>query len=104
MFVADRLACHGITVLCSFVSPRRDMRGIIRMMSHRKFIMVHVDCSLEECIRRDVKGMYAKAKAGEIPNFTGIGAPYEEPIDSDIRVNTESMDLEMCVKWILDTL
>jgi len=80
-------------VLCSFVSPYKKDRDLIRQKVC-SFIEVFVDCPVEECIKRDVKGMYKKALAGEITNFTGVGAPYEKPESPEIicHTNKETVD------------
>ncbi len=87
-FVAKLLTRNGVIVIASFVSPYNE----VREMSRREignFVLVYVKCSLEECIKRDSKGMYKKAIAGEISNFTGISDPFEEPINPEIIVETD---------------
>lgn len=90
----------GIFVIASFVSPinkyRRMIKDIVENMQ-----LIYVKCSLEECQRRDTKGMYKKACQGQIKDFTGISAPFEDPENPDIVVDTERDDLECCVKQIL---
>ena len=86
-FVAKLLSRNGVGVLASFISPYRATRDWVRS-EVTNFIEVFVDCSLEECIRRDVKGLYAKALAGEIPEFTGVSDPYEPPPHPEITINT----------------
>jgi adenylyl-sulfate kinase len=99
-FVAKLLSRNGVGVLASFISPYQATRDWVRS-EVTNFIEVFVDCPLEECIRRDVKGLYAKALAGEIPIFTGVSDPYEPPLDPEISVNTakESVE-ESCAKII----
>ena len=92
-FVAKLLSRNGVGVLASFISPYRATRDWVRS-EVTNFIEVFVDCSLEECIRRDVKGLYAKALAGEIPEFTGVSDPYEPPVNPDITVNTAEESIE----------
>jgi adenylylsulfate kinase-like enzyme len=76
-------------VLCSFISPFRAERTMVReLVPDGEFIEVFVDTPLEECIRRDPKGLYARAKAGLIKNFTGIDSPYEAPENPDLRLDT----------------
>ncbi len=95
----------GNTVIASFVSPTNELRNYIRgIISPEKFKLVYVKCSLEECEKRDVKGMYAKARKGEIKQFTGIDASFEEPISADVVVDTEKNDVETCVNQILTQL
>lgn len=89
-WVARLLARNGVIVLCSFVSPYREVRRMIREIIEEEapFIEIYVQCPLEECIRRDPKGLYKKALRGEIKHFTGISDPYEPPENPDIIVNT----------------
>ncbi|MEE9166093.1 MAG: adenylyl-sulfate kinase [Candidatus Neomarinimicrobiota bacterium] len=91
-FVANLLVQHGIIVLCAFISPyeqeRRYARGGIG-----RFVEVFVKCPLEVCEARDVKGLYSKARRGEIKHFTGIDDPYEEPENPEITVNTSKLAL-----------
>ena len=68
------------------------------------FFLVHVATPLEECERRDRKGLYAKARAGEIPEFTGISSPYEEPEDAAVRIDTTGRSIEDCLDEVLDHL
>jgi len=91
---------NGKNVICAFVSPREKTRQEIKSMLRYMYI-VHVKCSQEECARRDVKGMWAKAKAGEIKGFTGFDARYEDPFEnSDLVVDTEEMSAIECVDAI----
>ncbi len=87
MFVAKLLSRNGIGVIASFISPYRAVRDMVRRET-TNFIEVFVNAPLEVCIERDVKGMYQKALAGEIPNFTGISDPYEPPLNPEIILNT----------------
>ena len=98
--VAKLFCDAGVIVICSFVSPYRTDRDTIRSKCTAKFVEVHVDCSIEECARRDPKGLYRRAKAGEIANFTGISAPYEEPLQPEIRVDTTSTTIDEGVEMI----
>ena len=86
-FVAKLLTRNGVAVLCSFISPYRERRAKSRQ-EIGEFIEVYVECSVEECARRDVKGMYAKAFAGEIKEFTGVSDPYEAPENPEIVCHT----------------
>ncbi len=96
------LNCGVITINC-FVSPtiaiRQNAKNII---GSEDFVEVFVNTPLEVCEQRDVKGLYKKARAGEIKNFTGIDAPFEEPTSPDVDVKTDQTDVEGCVKQILD--
>ena len=87
-FVAAELVRHGGTVICAAVSPYRATRNDVRSMVGEGFFEVFVDTPLEVCEERDVKGMYAKARRGEIKGFTGIDDPYEEPEDPEIGLDT----------------
>lgn len=94
----------GLIVLTAFVSPYRADRDAVRALHpDGTFTEVFVDTPLEVCEQRDVKGLYAKARAGEIPEFTGISAPYEAPDSPEIRVDT-SRPLDICVAEILQSL
>ena len=94
----------GLIVLTAFVSPYRADRDAVRALHPEgTFTEVFVDTPLEVCEQRDVKGLYAKARAGEIPEFTGITAPYEAPGNPEIRVDT-SRPLDICVAEILQSL
>lgn len=89
--VARLMTEAGLIVLCSFISPFHAERDMVRRMFEKdEFIEVFVDTSLDECIRRDPKGLYAKAMSGEIPNFTGINSPYETPKEPEFRLVPES--------------
>jgi len=97
----------GTIALSSFISPYRDDRDEVRELheaANLKFIEVFVDCSLEVAESRDPKGLYKKARAGEIKNFTGIDDPYEAPVSPEIHLHTDKMTLEEEVSKILDYL
>ena len=89
-WVASRLARAGAVVVVSAISPYEEMRRHARSLveQHAPFVEVHVATPLEECARRDPKGLYAAAFAGEIDEFTGVSAPYEEPLEPELRVDT----------------
>ena len=88
-FVASEIVRHGGTVMCAAVSPYRGTRDAVRaMMDEDQFIEVFVDTPLSVCEQRDVKGMYAKARRGEIKEFTGISDPYESPLNPEITLDT----------------
>ena len=87
-FVAKLLSRNGVACICSFISPYQSIRDRVRAQT-TNFIEVFVDASLDAVIERDVKGMYEKAIAGTIPNFTGISDPYEAPLKPDIHVRTD---------------
>jgi 3'(2'),5'-bisphosphate nucleotidase len=102
-YLASRLERHGVTVVASLVSPYRSSREAVRSLC-RRFIEVYVATSLEECERRDVKGLYAKARRGEITRFTGIDDPYEEPLAPEIRLETTGRTVEESVRAALDAI
>lgn len=94
----------GFVVLTAFVSPYVADRNAVRSLHPPgAFVEVYVDTPLAICETRDVKGLYAKARAGEIPEFTGISAPYEEPVDPDLRVDTQR-PLDECVADVINFL
>lgn len=98
--IAKMLADNGVNVVVAFVSPYRRMREFARELCDN-FIEVHVNCSIEECQRRDVKGMYAKALAGEISDFTGVQDPYEDPQNPEVVVKTEKESIEESFQKII---
>lgn len=90
---------NGIVAIASFVSPTNKVRDMIHRIIG-KMKLVYLKCSLEECKNRDVKGMYKKARNGDIKDFTGISSAFEEP-HADLIVDTEKNDVEKCVREIL---
>jgi adenylylsulfate kinase len=93
----------GVVTLAAFVSPYiKDREGIKQIVGDKNFVEVYVNTSLEECERRDVKGLYKKARAGEIKNMTGVNAPYEAPVNPEIEISTEDLSIEECVKTIVN--
>ena len=92
----------AVITLTAFISPYREDRQLARDLAGADdFIEVHVDASLDACESRDPKGLYKKARAGEIPEFTGISAPYEAPEQPEIHVRTDQQSVEQCVEQIL---
>jgi adenylyl-sulfate kinase len=102
-FVAKLLTRNGVAVLASFVSPYNKIRAYSRK-EIGDYILIYVKCPVEVCEQRDVKGMYAKARAGEIKNFTGIDHPFEEPNHADIIVESDKQTVEECKAIILKAL
>lgn len=100
-YMASRLAAHGVTVVASLVSPYRASRDLIRTLC-REFVEIYVATPLEECERRDVKGLYARARRGEIKNFTGIDDPYEPPEHPELTLDTRALSVEQCVALVLE--
>src|SRR5436190_22809744 len=105
-WVASRLTRHGAPVLVSAISPYRETRRHARELveSFGPFVEVYVEASVEECARRDVKGLYAKAFAGELKGFTGVDDPYEEPVAPEIVVDTEKLEPEASARLIITRL
>jgi len=100
--VSKLMVDAGLIVLSSFISPFKSDRGQIRqILGEEKFIEVFVDCPLEICEQRDVKGLYQKARNGEIKNFTGIDSPYEIPENPDITVHTDKEELSESVDKVI---
>ncbi|HEY3529255.1 MAG TPA: adenylyl-sulfate kinase [Nocardioides sp.] len=106
-WVAAEISRHGGVAVCSPIAPFDATRQDVRAMTEAaggSFFLVHVATPLEECERRDRKGLYAKARRGEIPEFTGIASPYEEPADADLRIDTTGRTIADCrdeVLWAL---
>ena len=103
--VAKLFVDAGLIVLCSFISPYKRERDFVRsIVDDGEFIEVFVDTPVEECIRRDPKGLYARARTGEIPNFTGISSPYEAPQNPDLHLKTLEADAEALAERVLEYL
>jgi adenylyl-sulfate kinase len=102
-WVAERLTYHGAAVVCSAISPYRAAREQVRR-NIPAFVEVYVKCSVEECARRDVKGLYEKAFRGEITGFTGVDDPYEPPVDPELEVDTERLSPEECLELLVAKL
>jgi len=92
----------GLIVLCSFISPFRAERQMVReMIGAEDFVEVFVDTPMDECMRRDPKGLYAKVGRGEIRNFTGLSSPYEPPVKPDLHLQTLGTTPEMQAEVVL---
>ena len=102
-FVAKLLTRNGVAVLCSFIAPYRDMRALSRA-EIGNFIEIYCKCPLEVLIQRDIKGLYKRALAGEISNFTGISDPYEEPLNPEVVCKTDEETIGESVAKIIDKL
>jgi adenylylsulfate kinase len=103
--VAKLFTDAGITAITAFISPYRADRDQVRaLMQAGDFVEVLVDCPVEVCEQRDVKGLYKKARAGQIPEFTGISAPYEAPASPEITVRTQELSVDQSVERILGYL
>ena len=105
-WVASRLTRHGAAVLVSAISPYADTRQRARMLVEEfgPFVEVYVSTPVEECARRDIKGLYAKAFAGEIKEFTGVSDPYEEPASPELTIRTEEHEPEESARMVVETL
>ena len=103
--VAKLFADAGLITTTAFISPYRQDRDAVRdIMSPDRFVEVFVDCPLEVCENRDPKGLYKKARAGELKGFTGIDAPYEAPQSPELVVNTNQLDVAGCTEQVIDYL
>ena len=104
--MASRLTRHGAAVLVSAISPYEETRQKARKLveEHGAFVEVFVEASVEECARRDVKGLYKKAFAGEIKEFTGVSDPYEAPASAELVLNTEAESPEESARRVLGKL
>ena len=100
-FLASRLEHHGVTVLCALISPYAGARGAVRSMC-RTFLEIYVATPLHECERRDPKGLYARARRGEIASFTGVSDPYEAPTAPDLTIDTSTIHLHAGVQAVLE--
>ena len=106
-WVAAEIARHGGIAVCSPIAPYDRTRKAVRAMVEQaggRFVLIHVATPIEECERRDRKGLYAKARAGEIPDFTGISAPYEVPEDADVRIDTTGLSIEEALAPVTETI
>jgi adenylylsulfate kinase len=105
-WVAARLTRHGAAVICAAISPYEETRRTARdfVEAFGPFVEVYVKASVEECARRDVKGLYAKAFAGEITGFTGVDDPYEEPASPEVVIDTEEHEPEESARLIVAKL
>ncbi len=102
-FVSKLLTRNGVVSVVSAISPYRDVRGEVRS-EVGDFIEVYVHAPLDELVRRDVKGLYEKALRGEIPNFTGVSDPYEEPINPEVVVHTHVEEIDESVRKVVAAL
>ena len=103
--VAKLMTDAGLIVIAAFISPFRAERDMVRqMMEPGEFLEIHIDTPLAEAERRDVKGLYAKARAGKLPHFTGVDSPYEAPEDPDIRIDTSRMTADQAAETIVAIL
>jgi len=102
---ANLMIDAGLVVLAAFVSPyRKDRENIRNIVGSENMIEIYINTSVEECERRDVKGLYKKARTGEIKNMTGISAPYEAPSHPEIEVKTEELNVDEATEQIINFL
>ena len=95
----------GVVTLACFVSPTNDIRQMAReIVGKEDFLEVYISTPIEECERRDVKGLYARARKGEVKNFTGISAPFEAPVSADIDIDTSKIPLEESVRTLTELI
>src|SRR2546429_7140326 len=102
-YVANLLTRNGVVVISAAISPYRAVRDEVRR-EIGAFVEVHVKASLEECVRRDTKGLYARALAGEIAQFTGVSDPYEEPLAPELVIDREREDVTSSATRVIDAL
>jgi adenylylsulfate kinase len=102
--VANLFLKKGFIVICSLISPFEKDRRNARSIIGDRFFEIYLKCSVDECIKRDVKGLYKQALNGIINNFTGISSPYEEPINPELIINTEDTDVIAATKFIIELL
>ncbi len=103
--VSNLLLEAGIIVLSAFISPfHADRQKVKEIVGPEKFIEVFVDCPLDVCEQRDVKGLYKKARAGEVKNFTGINSPYEPPHNPDIRIPSHQVSVAEAITFLMNTV
>lgn len=103
--VAKLFAESGTIVLTAFISPFREDRDLAKkLIGESDFVEVYVDCPLEVCEQRDVKGLYKKAREGKIPHFTGIDSPFEKPDNPNISVDTANNSIEKCLKQLTEAI
>jgi adenylylsulfate kinase len=103
-FVAHLLARNGVVVVVSVISPYRAVRDELRELHAGRFFEVHVATPVEVCAERDVKGLYAKQRAGELTGLTGVDDPYEPPLQPDAVIHTERETLEQSVETLWQAL
>ncbi|MCC5928334.1 MAG: adenylyl-sulfate kinase [Cyclobacteriaceae bacterium] len=103
--VSKLFANCGIVTICSLISPLEENRSLARqIIGDEKYFEVYISCPVEICEQRDVKGLYAKARRGEIKDFTGIDSPFEEPKRADLVINTDQHDLNYCHQQLLGAI
>ena len=103
--VARLMMDAGLIVITSFISPYREDRAMARsIIGAERFVEVYLSAALDICEKRDIKGLYRKARSGELPGFTGISSPYEVPEDAELIIDTSSETVDACVEYLLKTV
>ncbi len=102
--VAKLFAGAGVITLCSMITPTAALRELAKSIIGSSYFEVYVDCPLDVCEQRDVKGLYAKARRGEINDFTGVSAPFEPPQQPDLRLRTNQQSLEESHQLLIDAI
>jgi adenylylsulfate kinase len=102
--IAKLFAGNGTVTICSLISPTKQIRELASSVIGSKYYEVFISCPLEVCESRDVKGLYAKARKGEIKNFTGIDAPFEEPIKPNLEIKTDRYSLEESLDVLFENI
>ena len=103
-FVANLLSRNGVVVLCPVIAPYRDDRDAVRALHEARFIEVYVSTPLDVCADRDVKGLYAKQRAGEVSGLAGVDDPYEPPLQPDVVIPTHELSLDESVELVWQAL
>ena len=105
-YVAAEVTRHGGVAICAPIAPYAQTRAEVRRMVEEvgDFLLIHVNTPIEECERRDLKGLYARARAGTLPEFTGVSDPYEEPDDAVARIDTSTMSTSCAVAAVVSLL
>lgn len=103
-FVADLLSRNGVIVLCSVISPYRSVRDELRELHAGRFVEVHVSTPVDVCSARDVKGLYAKQRAGEITGLTGVDDPYEAPLAPEVTIPAHEMSVDDAAELVLGAI
>jgi adenylylsulfate kinase len=103
-FVANLLSRNGVIVLASVISPYRSVRDELREMHQGRFVEVHVSTPVEVCSERDVKGLYAKQRSGEISGLTGVDDPYEPPLSPEVTIPTHELSIGEAAERVLEAL
>ena len=103
-FVADVLSRNGVTAVCPVISPYRSSRDALRERLGDRFVEIYVSTPVDICSDRDVKGLYAKQRSGEVSHLTGVDDPYEAPLRPDLEIATQDLTVDEAVQWIVDLL